>query len=110
MGDYMGEKKWMPAVRGLLEQQAMRSVDIERDLSVRFRHAPSARSITAALNGDYAFPQPAEMDRITAEDEKQHLGHFYDSPRHRMQVDFNLYCRDLLKEIERGAKRARVVA
>ena len=43
-------------------------------------------------------------------DEKEHLGHFYDSPRHRMQVDFNLYCRDLLKEIEKGMKRARAHA
>ena len=69
-----------------------------------------SKLVAAALNGDYAFPSESEMDRITEEDEKQHLGHFYDSPRHRMQVDFNLYCRDLMKEIERGAKRARVVA
>ncbi len=51
----MGEKKWIPAVVGLLEQRALRSVDIERDLCMRFRHAPSARSITAALNGDRRF-------------------------------------------------------
>ncbi|HAY05765.1 MAG TPA: monooxygenase, partial [Hyphomonas sp.] len=48
--------------------------------------------------------------RVTKEDEEAHLGHFYDSPRHRMQVDFNAYCKDLLKEIERGAKRAKVSA
>ena len=69
-----------------------------------------SKLVAAALNGDYAFPSADEMERITEEDEKEHLGHFYDSPRHRMQVDFNLYCRDLKKEIERGAKRARVVA
>ena len=51
----MGEKKWIPAVVGMLEQRALRSVDIERDLCMRFRHAPSARSITAALNGDRRF-------------------------------------------------------
>ena len=50
------------------------------------------------------------MNRVTVADEQAHLGHFYDSPRHRMQVDFNLYVRDLLKEIERGAKRAKVGA
>ena len=69
-----------------------------------------SKLVGAALNGDYAFPDAAEMDRVTAADEKAHLGHFYDSPRHRMQVDFNLYCRDLTKEIERGAKRVKVTA
>ena len=43
-------------------------------------------------------------------DEEAHLGHFYDSPRHRMQVDFFGYCKDLMKEIERGSKRAKVSA
>jgi len=38
----MGEKKWMQAAIGLLEQRALRSVDIERDLCMRFRHSPSA--------------------------------------------------------------------
>lgn len=69
-----------------------------------------SKLVAAALDGEYAFPDAAEMERITVEDEKEHLGHFYDSPRHRMQVDFNLYCRDLLKEIEKGMKRARAHA
>ena len=43
------QKKWIPAVRGMLEMRAMRSVDIEQELSARFRHAPSARSITACF-------------------------------------------------------------
>ena len=43
-------------------------------------------------------------------DEQEHLGHFYDSPRHRMQVDFGVYVADLLKELKRGTKRAGVVA
>ena len=46
------------------------------------------------------------MAEVTEADEKVHLGHFYDSPRHRMQVDFNTYVADLHKEIERGAQRA----
>jgi hypothetical protein len=50
------------------------------------------------------------MNRVTASDEQEHLGHFYDSPRHRMQVDFSVYVKDLLKEIERGKKRAGAMA
>jgi hypothetical protein len=45
------------------------------------------------------------MARVIADDEEAYLGHFYDSPRHRMQVDFNTYVADLHKEIERGARR-----
>ena len=48
------------------------------------------------------------MHRVTADDEKVHLGHFYDSPRHRMQIDFNTYVADLHKEIDRGGERAGV--
>ena len=69
-----------------------------------------SKLVAAALTGEYAFPDAAEMDRVTMADEKEHLGHFYDSPRHRMQVDFGVYVADLLKELKRGAKRAGVVA
>lgn len=69
-----------------------------------------SKLVAATLQGRYAFPTHEEMNRVTVADEQAHLGHFYDSPRHRMQVDFNLYVRDLLKEIERGAKRAQVSA
>ena len=64
----------------------------------------------AAVTGDYAFPDPAEMDRVTQADEKTHMGHFYQAARHTMQVDFNTYVRDLMQEIEKGRKRARVSA
>ncbi|MEM8616902.1 MAG: NAD(P)-binding domain-containing protein [Pseudomonadota bacterium] len=64
----------------------------------------------AAVVGDYAFPSHAEMDAITKADEKTHMGHFYQAARHTMQVDFNVYVKDLLKEIERGKKRAKVNA
>jgi hypothetical protein len=69
-----------------------------------------SKLVVAALTGAYAFPPAEEMRRVTREDEAAHLGHFYDSPRHRMQVDFNAYCKDLMKEIERGARRAKVSA
>lgn len=69
-----------------------------------------SKLVAAALSGRYALPDSAEMERITKADEETHLGHFYDSPRHRMQVDFGVYVADLLKEITRGEKRARVTS
>lgn len=69
-----------------------------------------SKLVAAALSGRYALPEAAEMERITKADEETHLGHFYDSPRHRMQVDFGVYVADLLKEITRGEKRARVTS
>lgn len=64
----------------------------------------------AAIVGDYAFPDQAEMERVIKADEEIHMGHFYQAARHTMQVDFNTYVRDLFKEIERGKKRASVSA
>ena len=64
----------------------------------------------AAIVGDYVFPSAAEMDRITAADEQTHMGHFYQTARHTMQLDFNTYVRDLMQEIAKGRKRARVNA
>ena len=56
------------------------------------------------------FPPFGVMVVNTAADEKVHLGHFYVSPRHRMQVDFNTYVRDLLEEIDRGVARSATLA
>ena len=53
-----------------------------------------SKLVAAAIAGTYAFPATPTMDEVTAADEKEHLGHFYDSPRHRMQVDFNVYVAD----------------
>lgn len=64
-----------------------------------------SKLVAAALAGHYQLPDRAEMDSVIRSDEREHLGHFYDSPRHRMQVDFTSYVRDLHKEIERGAAR-----
>jgi len=65
-----------------------------------------SKLVAGAIAGTYAFPDHATMEEVTAADEKEHLGHFYDSPRHRMQVDFNVYVADLHKEIAAGAERA----
>ena len=64
----------------------------------------------AKIAGEYEFPPETEMWDIIKEDEQFHLGHFYDAPRHTMQVDFNAYVKDLMKEIERGRKRVKATA
>jgi len=69
-----------------------------------------SKLVAAALQGRYRFPERADMERTIAADEEEYLAHFYDSPRHRMQVDFNAYVADLLKEIERGARRRTALA
>jgi cation diffusion facilitator CzcD-associated flavoprotein CzcO len=64
-----------------------------------------SKLVAAAISGRYVLPRRAEIVETIIADEKIHLGHFYDSPRHRMQVDFNIYVADLMKEIGRGAER-----
>ncbi len=64
----------------------------------------------AKIAGEYEFPSHAEMDEVTKADEEFHTGHFYDAPRHTMQVDFNAYVKDLMKEMARGRKRAKAPA
>jgi len=65
-----------------------------------------SKLVAAYLKGEYAPPSPSEMDEVTAKDEAFYLGPFYKSARHTIQVDFAHYVRDLLKEIERGKRRA----
>ena len=65
-----------------------------------------AKLAGAYLTGKYRPPPPAEMAAVTKADEELHLGPYYKAARHTIQVDFGLYVHDLLKEIERGAKRA----
>jgi cation diffusion facilitator CzcD-associated flavoprotein CzcO len=65
-----------------------------------------SKFVVAALNGDYQLPSATDMERVIKADEAIHLGHFYESKRHTIQVDFGIYCRDLIKEIGQGAKRA----
>jgi cation diffusion facilitator CzcD-associated flavoprotein CzcO len=83
---YMGLAQPLPTLVNFAEQQA--------------------KLVGAYLTGRYLPPSPAEMVRITAEDEALHMGQYYASKRHTIQVDFGVYCHDLMKEIDRGAKRA----
>jgi hypothetical protein len=69
----MTQRKWIPTVINMLEQSGMRSVDIELKLQRKFRHAPSARSITAALNGDMRFCQIGEAHNCSLFKKKSHL-------------------------------------
>jgi len=65
-----------------------------------------AKWMAAYLSGSYRLPGDNEMWRIIDKDEAHFLGHFYQSRRHTMQLDFDEYCRDLRREWRRGAKRA----
>lgn len=69
-----------------------------------------SKLVAACLAGEYALPDTPSMERIIAKDDQTHLGHFYDSPRHTMQVDFSSYVRDLEDEMKRGTKRAKQLA
>jgi cation diffusion facilitator CzcD-associated flavoprotein CzcO len=66
-----------------------------------------ARWVAAYLVGEYHLPSRDKMERQIAADERRYLSHYYDSPRHRMQLDFSSYCADLRKESKRGMRRAR---
>ncbi len=69
----MAQRKWIPTVMNMLEKCGMRSVDIELELQKKFRHAPSARSITATLNGDIRFCQIGEDYNFSLFKRKSHL-------------------------------------
>jgi cation diffusion facilitator CzcD-associated flavoprotein CzcO len=66
-----------------------------------------SKLVGAYLAGQYHLPAPAQMNALIKADDATHRSHFYDSARHTMQVDFNLYCRDLNRELAKGMRRAR---
>ena len=67
-----------------------------------------ARVVAAYLAGTYRPPAPAEMERVIVEDERFYLGHYTDRPRHRQQVDYFHYERQLKTvELPTGWERAR---
>ncbi|MCI4644974.1 MAG: NAD(P)-binding domain-containing protein [Hyphomonadaceae bacterium] len=68
-----------------------------------------SKLVAAHLSGSYALPDDSEMINVIAADEMRHKGHFYDAPRHTMQVDFNQYVTDLLREVSEGTKRKKVL-
>jgi len=66
-----------------------------------------AKLAAAYLAGRYLPPSPDQMRKVTAQDEQRHLGQYYPSKRHTIQVDFNAYVADLKKEIVKGERRAK---
>ena len=68
-----------------------------------------ARWIAAYLAGEYALPDIEEQERAILADEKKHMGRYYASARHTMQLDQDIYFAELDSEMRRGAKRARAL-
>jgi cation diffusion facilitator CzcD-associated flavoprotein CzcO len=64
------------------------------------------RWLAAYIDGEYALPPAAEMERIMAKDQCKANAHYVTTRRHTMQVDTNLYHWDLRREWKRGARRA----
>lgn len=64
-----------------------------------------SKLVAAYLSGEYAVPSDSKMEQIIHADEEHHLGRFYKSARHTMQLDFNSYVKDLHKELKKGQKR-----
>ena len=69
-----------------------------------------SKLVVAAIEGSYVLPPESEMAETIVADEEEHLGHFYDSPRHRMQVAFTTYVADLHKELAAGTERVAATA
>jgi cation diffusion facilitator CzcD-associated flavoprotein CzcO len=87
---FMGLAQALPTLVNLAEQQS--------------------KLLVAWLTGRYALPDPATMARVIADDERKYQAHYYASRRHTMQVNFEPYVADLMREIAAGAKRGRMAA
>lgn len=66
-----------------------------------------SKLIARHLVGRYELPDVPERNKTIARDDAKHLGQYYDTARHTIQVDFARYVQDLHKEISAGEKRAR---
>jgi cation diffusion facilitator CzcD-associated flavoprotein CzcO len=82
---FMGLAQTLPTLVNLAEQQS--------------------KLLVAYLSGRYALPDPATMAQVIADDERKYQAHYYASRRHTMQVNFEPYVADLMKEMARGSKR-----
>jgi hypothetical protein len=66
-----------------------------------------SKLVAAYLTGRYLPPPVEEMEKVIVKDEQTHTGQYYEAKRHTIQVDFGIYCHDLMKEIAKGEKRAK---
>ena len=69
-----------------------------------------AKWVGAVLAGECALPSAAEMEETIRRDEARDIGKYYQSRRHTQQVNFDLYCAELKREMARGRKRAQQTA
>jgi hypothetical protein len=69
-----------------------------------------SKLVAAYLTGAYALPSVEHMREQIVADEKTYLGHFYNSPRHTIQIDFAHYVRAGEKELAKGKARADFLA
>jgi hypothetical protein len=59
------------------------------------------------LDGGYALPSEREMEATIRADERKHIKHFSNKPRHTMQLDWYVYEDDMTRrEIPAGRERA----
>ncbi len=82
---FMGLAQSLPTLVNLAEQQS--------------------KLLAAWLTGAYGLPDAGAMARTIAEDETRHQGHYYASRRHTMQVDFDVYKREIAHELKAGRNR-----
>lgn len=66
-----------------------------------------SKLIARHITGRYVLPSHTEMNQVVARDERKHLGQYYNSPRHTIQVDFARYVRDLAQRDYRGRETRR---
>ena len=65
-----------------------------------------AKWVSSVLAGECALPSPSEMEEVIRRDEARDIGKYYNSRRHTQQVNFDIYCAELKREIAAGRKRA----
>lgn len=61
-----------------------------------------SKFVAAVLSGRHSLPSPAAMQRRIERDERRSLGHYYQTRRHTIQVDFHEYVAGLRKELKRS--------
>jgi cation diffusion facilitator CzcD-associated flavoprotein CzcO len=65
-----------------------------------------AKWVSSVLAGECALPSAEEMEEVIRRDEARDIGKYYKSRRHTQQVNFDIYCAELKREIAAGRKRA----
>ena len=64
-----------------------------------------AKLLAEWLAGDWALPEPSEMEAEIATDEARYIGHYANRPRHTMQVHTALYEWDVLRRVRPAGRR-----